>query len=99
MSSAERAAVDTIREIPVRLSVELGRSFMPLSRAVSLPPGSVVELDRGAEDAVDLFVNGRLFATGVLVVAEGGEWAVRIERLHTAGARQTEGPRRAAGDG
>ena len=73
----------TIRDIPVRVSIELGRTSMPLARAVGLAPGAVVELDRGADEQVDLFVNDRRFASGVLVVAESGEWAVRIDRVYT----------------
>jgi flagellar motor switch protein FliN/FliY len=72
----------TIRDIPVRVSVELGRTSMPLARAVGLAPGAVAELDRGADDQVDLFVNDRRFASGVLVVADNGEWAVRIDRVY-----------------
>ena len=45
----------TIRDIPVRVSIELGRTSMPLARAVGLAPGAVVELDRGADDQVDLW--------------------------------------------
>ena len=44
-------------------------------------PGAVVELDRAADEPVDLFVSGRLFARGVLVLAEEGEWAVRVQEL------------------
>ena len=54
---------------------------MPVGRAVGLASGSVVELDRGVEDPVDLYVNGRRFAVGRLVLAEDGEWAVRIDAI------------------
>jgi flagellar motor switch protein FliN/FliY len=53
---------------------------MPIACAVGLPGGAVVKLDRGADDYVDLYVNGRRFAAGVLVV-EDGEWAVRVEEI------------------
>jgi flagellar motor switch protein FliN/FliY len=72
---------DNLRSVPLRVWAELGRTRLPLSRAVSLPPGSVVELDARAEDPVDVFVSGRRFAQGVLVLAEDGEWAVRVEQL------------------
>ena len=52
---------------------------MPIGQLVGTPAGAVVELDRQADEPVDLFVNGMRFATGRLVVSEGGEWAVRIE--------------------
>lgn len=72
---------DLLRQVPVRVSVELGRVRMPLARAVGLPPGAVVELDRAADDPVDLFVNGTRFAEGRLVLLDGNEWALRIEKV------------------
>lgn len=72
---------ELLRRVPVRVSVELGRVRMPLARAVGLPPGAVVELDRAADDPVDLFVNGRRYAEGRLVLLEDNEWALRIDRL------------------
>jgi flagellar motor switch protein FliN/FliY len=54
---------------------------MTIRRASSLAPGTVVELDRDLEDPIDLYVNGRRFATGRLVTLDGGEWAVRIDAV------------------
>ena len=70
-----------LREIPVRVGAELGRVAMPLARAVDLASGAVIELDRAAEDPVDLCVNGQRFATGVLLLIDGGEWGLRIDEL------------------
>ena len=53
---------------------------MPMADAVSLPDGGLIELDRGAEEPVDVLVNGRRFATGRLVLVDD-EWAVRIEEV------------------
>jgi len=64
----------------VRVSAELGRARMPLATAVALAQGAIVDLDRAADEPVQLYVNGRPFATGRLLV-EDGEWALRIERL------------------
>ena len=72
---------ELLRKVPVRVSVELGRARMPLGRAVGLPSGAVVELDRAADDPVDLFVNGKRYAEGRLVLMDGNEWALRIERV------------------
>jgi flagellar motor switch protein FliN len=62
---------------------------MQTGRLVGLPPGAVLELDRRADDPVDIFVNGLRFATGRLIVVDGTEWAVRIEAL-TQGAQEED---------
>jgi flagellar motor switch protein FliN/FliY len=67
--------------IPVRVWAELGRTQMPSADFVGLPPGAVVELDRQADDEIDLYVNGTRFATGRLMVVDGTDWAVRIETV------------------
>jgi flagellar motor switch protein FliN/FliY len=67
--------------IPVRVWAELGRASMPTAEVVGLPAGAVVELDRGADEPIDLYVNGRRFATGRLMVVDGSDWAVRIETV------------------
>jgi flagellar motor switch protein FliN len=40
-----------------------------------------VELNRQADEPIDLYVNGRRFATGRLMVVDGADWAVRIESI------------------
>jgi flagellar motor switch protein FliN len=72
---------DVLRDVPVRVWAELGRARLPLGVAVGLAPGAVVELDRGADEPVDLYVSGRLFGRGVLVLVDDGEWAVRVQEL------------------
>jgi len=54
---------------------------MPVGKLLGTPAGAVVDLDRQADEPVDLFVNGMRFASGRLVVSEGGEWAVEIDGL------------------
>lgn len=81
---AERVAAHggpSLAGIPVRVWAELGRASMPTADVVGLPYGAVVELDRSPDEPIDLFVNGRRFATGRLVVVEGNDWAVRIESV------------------
>ena len=67
--------------IPVRVWAELGRASMASADVVGLPSGAVVELDRGADEPIDLYVNGRRFATGRLLVVDGSDWAIRIETV------------------
>jgi flagellar motor switch protein FliN/FliY len=79
--SRSTAATPSLAGIPVRVWAELGRARMPSAQVVGLPAGAVVELDRQAEEPVDLYVNGTRFATGRLVVVDGTDWAVRIEHV------------------
>ena len=72
---------ESLRAVDVRVWAELGRGRMPIGHLVGMPAGAVVELDREADEPVDLFVNGMRFASGRLVVGDGGEWAVEIESL------------------
>jgi flagellar motor switch protein FliN/FliY len=89
---ATPAGGPSLAGIPVRVWAELGRTQMPSAELVGLPPGAVVELDRQADEPIDLYVNGTLFATGRLMVVDGTDWAVRIEtvREHPAPHAQTE---------
>jgi flagellar motor switch protein FliN/FliY len=78
-----RAPADgsSLSGIPVRVWAELGRARLPGADVVTLPTGALVELDRQADDPVDLYVNGKAFATGRLMVVNGTDWAVRIEKV------------------
>jgi flagellar motor switch protein FliN/FliY len=80
-AAAATPAAPSLAGIPVRVWAELGRARMPSAQLVGLPAGAVVELDRQADDEIDLYVNGALFATGRLVVVDGTDWAVRIEHV------------------
>ena len=66
-----------LQDVVLEVSVELGRSTMPLARLMNLGVGSIVELDRAAGAPVDVRVNGTLFAHGEVVVVDD-EYAVRI---------------------
>ena len=85
-AGAERALDDALRDIRVRVWAELGRTRVSLGAAPQLPPGAVLELDRKADDPVDLYVNGLRFASGRLVLTDEGEWALRLEEV--AGRRE-----------
>lgn len=67
-------------DIRLRVWAELGRTQMPLGRALALPLGAVVDLDRPADAPVDLYVNGVRFASGHLVINDA-EWAVALDEL------------------
>jgi flagellar motor switch protein FliN/FliY len=76
--------------IPVRVWAELGRTRMPSAQVVGMPSGSVVELNQAADEPIDLYVNGTLFATGRLMVVDGTDWAVRIETVLSSSNSSTE---------
>lgn len=75
-----------LHAVSVRVWAELGRTRMPTGRLVGLPAGTIVDLDRDADDAVDLYVDGQRYATGRLVVTDDESWGVRIERVLAHGA-------------
>ena len=81
VASPTSPARPSLAGIPVRVWAELGRARMPSAQVVGLPAGAVVELDRQADEPIDLYVNGTLFATGRLVVVDDTDWAVRIEHV------------------
>lgn len=68
ISKAEAAKLDAILDIPVTISMEVGRSFISIRNLLQLNQGSVVELDRVAGEPLDVMVNGTLIAHGEVVV-------------------------------
>lgn len=64
----ERRKLDTIMDIPVTISMEVGRSQISIRNLLQLNQGSVVELDRVAGESLDVMVNGTLIAHGEVVV-------------------------------
>jgi flagellar motor switch protein FliN len=67
-------------DVDVRLWAELGRARLALGQAVALGTGAIVDLDREPDEALDVFVNGRLFAKGRLLLVDG-EWAIRLDQI------------------
>lgn len=64
----ERRKLDTIMDIPVTISMEVGRTQISIRNLLQLNQGSVVELDRIAGESLDVMVNGTLIAHGEVVV-------------------------------
>jgi len=60
--------LDVILDVPVALSLEVGRTRMPIRNLLQLNRGSVIELERGAGEPLDVYVNGTLIAHGEVVV-------------------------------
>jgi flagellar motor switch protein FliN/FliY len=72
-SYGERTAADleAVFDVPVRISVVLGRTKMPVSELLKLDTGTVIELDRQVGEAVEIFINERLVARGEIVLVDG----------------------------
>ena len=70
-------SLDVILDVPVTLSMEVGRTRIPIRNLLQLNQGSVVELDRAAGEPLDVFVNGTLVAHGEVVVVNE-KFGIRI---------------------
>lgn len=62
--------LEAVSDIPVQISVVLGKTSMQVHQLLKLGRGAVVELDRKVGEPVDIFVNNRLVARGEVVVVE-----------------------------
>ncbi|MBT9258491.1 MAG: flagellar motor switch protein FliN [Clostridiales bacterium] len=67
-------------DVPLEVTVELGRTTKKVKEVLQLGPGTVIELDRLAGEPVDVRVNGRLVAKGEVVVLDE-LFAVRITEV------------------
>jgi flagellar motor switch protein FliN/FliY len=76
-------------DMPLRVWAEIGRTKLPAAFVVGMPNGAIIDLDVEPDEPADLFVNGRHFGTGRLVLVDG-EWALRVESL-TADEAEYEG--------
>jgi flagellar motor switch protein FliN len=75
-----------LADIPLRLSVEVGSTSLKLSELMDLAEGSVVELDRQANELLDILVNGTLVARGE-VVTVNGKFGIRVVDVVATEAR------------
>ncbi|MFK8029924.1 MAG: flagellar motor switch protein FliN [Gammaproteobacteria bacterium] len=69
-TSADEVDLAVILDVPVTLALEVGRTKMTIRDLLRLNQGSVVELERSAEEPMDLLVNGTLIAKAEIVVVE-----------------------------
>ena len=78
--------IDLIMDIPVHLTVELGRTKIPIRHILQLAQGSVVELDGLAGEPMDVLVNGCLIAQGEVVVVND-KFGIRLTDIVTPSER------------
>jgi flagellar motor switch protein FliN/FliY len=74
------ADLERLYDVPVELTVEIGRTRMTIGETLALGPGSIVSLERLAGEPVDLLVNGKRIAYGEVVVIDE-EFGLRITEL------------------
>jgi len=85
-SSADEVNIDVLLDIPVILSVEIGRTRQTIRNLLQLNQGSVVELDRLAGEPMDVLVNGTLIAHGEIVVVNE-KFGIRLTDVISAAER------------
>lgn len=78
--------INMVLDIPVQLSVELGRTKVPIKYILQLAQGSVVELDALAGEPMDVLVNGYLIAQGEVVVVND-KFGIRLTDIITPSER------------
>ncbi|MDF3883047.1 flagellar motor switch protein FliN [Cupriavidus basilensis] len=84
--SAFHNDIEMILDIPVQLTVELGRTKVPIKTLLQLAQGSVVELDGLAGEPMDVLVNGYLIAQGEVVVVND-KFGIRLTDIITPSER------------
>jgi flagellar motor switch protein FliN/FliY len=76
-ATPEPRRLDLLLDVPLDVDVELGRARMTIQDLLALGPGSVIELDKVAGEALDILVNDRLVARGEAVVVND-KFGIRI---------------------
>jgi flagellar motor switch protein FliN/FliY len=74
--------MDSLLDIPVEISVEIGRTKMAIGELLSLSKGSIIELNKIAGESVEIYVNERLLGKGDIVVVNE-RLGVRITEIVT----------------
>ncbi len=85
-AGAQRDDIDLVLDIPVQLTVELGRTRIPIKHILQLAQGSVIELDALAGEPMDVLVNGFLIAQGEVVVVND-RFGIRLTDIVTPSER------------
>lgn len=86
MIESSSGVMDLIMDIPVTLSMELGRTHISIRELLSLNPGSVIELERLASEPMQILVNGTLVAHGEAVKL-GDRYGVRLTSVVSSAER------------
>jgi len=80
VQAAGAADLDMVLDVPVELTVEIGRTTMTIRETLEIGPGAIITLDKMTGEPVDLLVNGRRIARGE-VVAIDEEFGLRVTQI------------------
>ena len=75
--AGEPIGLDSLMNVPVRLTVQVGRTRLTLAQLVQMGPGALIPLDREAHEPADILVNGKVVARGEIVTIDD-RYGVRI---------------------
>ena len=78
--------LENLLDVPVRVTVQIGKTSMTLGQLVALGPGALIPLDREAHEPADILVNGRVIARGEVVTIDN-TYGVRISHLEKESGR------------
>lgn len=84
--SRQKENIDIILDVPLEVSVEMGRTFKKINEILEFSPGTVIELDQLAGDPIDIIVNGKFIAKGEVVVIDEN-YGIRVTEILNANKR------------
>lgn len=73
--------LELVKDVKMNVTVELGRTNLPLKEVLQLGENSLIKLERLAGESIDLLVNGRLIAKGEVVVI-GNNFGIKVTEVH-----------------
>jgi len=73
--------LELVKDVKMNVTVELGKTNLPLKEVLQLGEASIIKLDRLAGESIDLLVNGRLIAKGEVVVI-GNNFGIKVTQVH-----------------
>ena len=74
--------IDVIKDLKVKLNVELGEASLRVDELMSLQEGSVVKVDKEVNTALDIYINDKLVARGVMVVVDDN-FGIRVTEINS----------------
>lgn len=72
--------IELIKDVPLEVTVELGRTSKSISEILEFAPGTIIELDKIAGEPIDILVNGKFVAKGEVVVIEES-FGIRVTEI------------------